>query len=130
MDEPQAMMIITYDSLNSVTNTELDKLILRQILGLKKSMIIDKYIDKDYLPVDDIVTYYSEVGDCKIGVLKYRFTDVNGETLKIPRTSKQIFFPFNNKLWISTLMVIYDKDIENMFKDEMTFIEGSIINQH
>lgn len=128
--EPQAVMIVTTDSLNNKTNTELDKLIIRQTLGLRKSMIIDKYIDKDYVPLDDIVTYYSKVGDCRIGVLKYRFSGVNGEKLKMPRTSRQIFFFLNNKLWISTLMVIYDKDIENMFKDQMTFIENSIINQH
>lgn len=127
--EPQAVMIVTYDSLINKTNKDLDHIILGEVAGLRKGLIFGKYLEKDYEPVNDVVTYFSKAGDCRIGVIKYWFTGANGEKFPMPRFARQIFFILDNKLWISTLIVIYDKDIENMLKDQMTFIEGSIINQ-
>lgn len=127
--EPQAVMIVTYDSLNNKTNIDLDHFILGLVAGLRKGLIFEKYLENDYEPVNNVVTYFSKAGDCRIGVIKYWFSGFNGEKFQMPRLGRQICFILDNKRWISTLIVIYDKDIENMFKDQMTFIEGSIIKQ-
>ena len=47
--------------------------------------------------------------------------DENRQTI-MPRSIRQILFIHNNKLYVSSLIVLYADDQENMRSDQMVFI--------
>jgi len=124
--EPQAVMIVSADKLDSKSQGNFEQIVKDEVAGIRSDLIITDYLDNDYKSVNNIVTYYSKVGNYRVAVIKYRTFGTKGQKQAMPRSARQILFVKDNKLWISTLLILYAGDQINIFKDQMTFIEGVI----
>ena len=122
--EPQAVMIVSTDALNSKSQGNLDQIVKDEVAGIRRDLIITDYLDNDYKPVKNVVTYYSKIGNYRIAVIKYRTFGSKDKKQAMPRSARQILFVKDNKLWTSTLLILYAVDQINIIKDQMTFIEG------
>jgi hypothetical protein len=124
--EPQALMIVGASALDSSLKNDFNKIIADEIIGIRKELSIDEYLEDDYKAVDNIVSYFDNINSVKIAVIKYRTNGVKGGQIIMPRSTRQIVFIHNNKLWISSLIVLFAEDQDNMRADQMTFIKAII----
>lgn len=126
--EPQALMFVGATSLEESAEHDLSKIVADEIEGIRKEISIDEYLEEDYKATKNIVSYFSEVDDNQIAVIKYRTNGVKGGQITMPRSTRQILFIHNGKLWISSLIVLFAEDQENMRSDQMTFIKAILEN--
>lgn len=126
--EPQALMIVGASALDNSAKNDLSKIVAYEIDGIRKKLSIDEYLEDDYKAKDNIVSYFDKVDNIQIAVIKYRTNGVIGGQRTMPRSTRQILFIYNDKLWISSLIVLFAEDQENMQSDQMTFIKA-IINK-
>ena len=124
--EPQALMIVGAFALDKSTKNDLSKIVADEIEGIRKELSIDEYLEDDYKAKDNIVSYFEKVYNVQIAVIKYRTNGVKGGQRTMPRSTRQILFIHNDKLWISTLIVLFAEDQDNMRSDQMTFIKAII----
>ena len=126
--EPQALMIVGATELDISIKNDLSKIVADEIEGIKKELNIIEYLEEDYKAKDNIVSYFDKVDNIKIAVIKYRTNGVKGKQNTMPRSTRQILFIHNNKLWISSLIVLFAEDQDSMRSDQMTFIKAIIKN--
>lgn len=127
--EPQALMIVGTSELDKSANNDLSKIVADEIDEIIKELSIDEYLEDDYKAKDNIVSYFDKVGNIKIAVIKYRTNGVKGGQRTMPRSIRQILFIHNNKLWISSLIVLFAEEQDNMRSDQMTFIKAITVKK-
>jgi len=121
--EPQAIMFVGASVLDPSTKNDLNKIVKEEIEGIRKSLSIDEYLENDYKPEDNIVSYTEKIANFQLAVIKYRTNGEKGGQRTMPRSVRQILFIYNDKLWISSLIVLFAEDQDNMRNDQMTFIK-------
>ena len=124
--EPQAIMIIGASAIDNSTNNDLNKIVKDEIDGIRKDISIDEYLEEDYKANDNIVSYIDKINNVKIAVIKYRTNGLKSGQRTMTRSTRQILFIHNDKLWISSLIVLFGEDQDNMRSDQMTFIKAII----
>jgi hypothetical protein len=124
--EPQAIMFVGASALDKSTNNDLNKIVADEIEGIRKDLSIDEYLEDDYKAKNNIVWYFEKIDNVQLAVIKYRTNGVKGGQITMPRSSRQILFIQNDKLWISSLIVLFAEDEEDMRSDQMTFIKAII----
>ena len=124
--EPQALMIVGASVLDNSTKNDLNKTVTDEIDGIRQQLSIDEYLEDDFKAKDNIVSYFDKISNVQIAVIKYRTNGVKGGRRTMPRNARQILFIHNNKLWISSLIVLFGEDQDNMRSDQMTFIKAII----
>ena len=124
--EPEATITVGASKVDNSTKNDLSKIVKEEIEGIRNEVSLAEYLEDDYKPNNDIVTYYDKVKDVKIAVIKYRVNGLKGGQKILPRSTRQILFLHNNKLWISSLIVLYGEDQENIRSDQMSFIKSII----
>jgi hypothetical protein len=122
--EPQAIMFIGASVLNNPTKYDLKKIVKDEIKGIRKDISIDEYLEDDYKAKDDIVSYVDTFNNVQIAVIKYRTNGAKEGQKTMPRSVRQILFVHNDKLYISSLIVLFGEDQDNMRSDQMTFIKA------
>ena len=121
-NEPQAIMIFGVSMLDESVKYDLNQIVNDEIESIRKGFHIIEYLEDDYIPTDNIVSYYEKLGSVQTATIKYRMNgDENRQTI-MPRSIRQILFIHNNKLYVSSLIVLYADDQENMRSDQMVFI--------
>ena len=126
--EPQAIMFVGASKLDPSSENDLNQIVKDEIASIMTDICIDEYLEDDYTPEDNIVSYFEMISSVKIGIIKYRTCGEKGEPKVIPRSVRQILLIKNDKLYISSLIVLYAEDQDNLRSDQMTFIK-QIINQ-
>jgi hypothetical protein len=121
--EPQAIMIVDASVLHPSPKKDLNQIVKDKIESIRKDFSIDEYSETDYKPDDNIVSYYEKIGDVRIAIIKYRTNGKQGGQTITPRSVRQILFIQNNKLYISSLIVLFAEDQDNMRSDQLTFIK-------
>lgn len=124
--EPQAIMYIGATILNDSTKYELSQIVLDEIEGIRNDLVIADSLEEDYEAKDSIVLYFDKVNNVQIGVIKYRTSGVKNGQKTLPRNTKQILFIHNSKRWISSLIVLFAEDQDDMRNEQMTFIREII----
>jgi len=122
--EPQALIIVGASALDKSTKNDLKKIVDREIEDIKKKLSIDEYLEDDYKAEDNFVLYFDKVDNVPIAVIKYRTNGLKGGQRIMTRSTRQILFIHNDKLWISSLIVLFAEDQVNMRSDQMTFIKA------
>jgi hypothetical protein len=122
--ESQALMIIGASVLDNFKKNDLNKIVADEIDGIRKELSIDEYLEDDYKAKDNIVSYLDKFNNAQIAVIKYRTNGVKGGQRTMPRSTRQILFIHNDKLWISSLIVLFGEDQDNLRSDQMTFIKA------
>lgn len=120
--EPQAIMIFGASMIDDSMKYDLNQIVKNEIESIRKGFNIIEYLEIDYKPKDNVVSYVEKLGSVQIATIKYR---INGEKNGSPITSRsirQILFIHNNKLYVSSLIVLYAEDQDNMRSDQMLFI--------
>jgi len=124
--EPQAIMIVSAFKLDAKSEKKLKKVVKNEIIKIRKDLRIVDYLEEDYSAKDNIVSYFDKFQNTKIAVIKYRTNgEMQGEEVEI-RSVRHILFIVNDKLYISTLMVLYAEYQDDMRSDQMTFIKAII----
>ncbi len=127
-NEPQAIMILGAKMIDDSMKNDLNQIVKNEIESIKKGFHIIEYLEKDYIPIDHVVSYVEKLGSVQIATIKYRINgEENGQTIR-PRSIRQILFIHNNKLYVSSLIVLYAEDQENMRSDQMVFIHKILRN--
>jgi hypothetical protein len=121
--EPQALMIVGATELDKSAKNDLSEIVSDEIDGIRKELYIAEYLEEDYKANDNIVSYFDKVDNVQMAVIKYRTNGVKGKQETMPRSTRQILFIHNDKLWISSLIVLFAEDQDNMLSDQMTFIK-------
>lgn len=124
--EPQALMIVGASGLDKSANKDLSKIVADEIDGIRRELSIDEYLEDDHKAKDNVVSYFDKFDSVNIAVIKYRTNGVKGGQRIMPRSTRQILFIHNDKLWISSLIVLFAEDQDNMRSDQMTFIKAII----
>lgn len=122
--EPQALMIVGASLLDKSSENDLSKIVAVEIDEIRKELSIDEYLEDDYKAKDNIVLYFDKIDNTPIAVIKYRTNGVKGGQRTMPRSTRQILFIHNDKLWISSLIVLFAEDQDNMRSDQMTFVKA------
>jgi hypothetical protein len=122
--EPQAIMFIGASILDKSATNNLNQIVSDEIAGIRQDLVIDEYLENDYKAKDNIVLYFDKVDNVQIAVIKYRTIGEKGKPRTQPRSTRQILFIHNDKLYISSLIVLYGEDQNNMRSDQMTFIKS------
>lgn len=126
--EPSALMIVDALQNDPSSKNDLTSIVKQEIENIRSSLRIEEYLEKDYRPDNNIVSYFDDFGTTKLGIIKYRTTgELTGERT-MPRSVKQILFVKNNKLYVSSLIVLFAADQKNLRSDQMTFIQNVIQN--
>jgi hypothetical protein len=125
--EPQALMTVGASLLDPNSRNDLKEIIKDEIKGIRESISLDEYLENDYKPEDNIVSYFEKIGSTQIAVIKYRTNGIKGKEKTMPRSVRQILLIKNDKLFVSSLIVLFAEDQDNMRSDQMTFI-SNIIN--
>ena len=121
--EPQAIMIVGASVLDNSSKNNLNKIVKNEIDGIKNDLIINEYLENDYESNDNIVSYFDKIDNVQLAIIKYRTNGEKGEQKTMPRSVRQILFINNGKLYISSLIVLFAEDQDNMRSDQMTFIK-------
>ena len=122
--EPQAVMFMGAHALEDSEKNNLNKLVNDEIDVIRKDFSIHEYLEEDFEANDNIVSYFEKLNNVEIAVIKYRINGfIGGETI-MPRSVRHILFIHNDKLWISSLIVLFGEDQDNMRDDQMTFIKA------
>lgn len=124
--EPQAIMYIGATILNDSTKYELNQIVLDEIEEIRNDLSIADYLEEDYRAKNNIVSYFEKVNNVQIGIIKYRTSGVKNGQKTLPRNTRQILFIHNSKLWISSLIVLFAEDQDNIRSDQMTFVREII----
>lgn len=124
--EPQALMTVGASILDPNSKNELKEILKDEIKGIRESISLDEYLENDYKPDDNIVSYFENIGSTQIAVIKYRTNGIKGKEKTMPRSVRQILLIKNNKLFVSSLIVLFAEDQDNMRSDQMTFISSII----
>ena len=122
--EPQAIMFIGASNLDKSATNSLSQVVSDEVAGIRQDLVIDEYLENDYKAKDNIVTYFDKIDNVQIAVIKYRTTGEKGKQRTMPRSTRQILFIHNGRLYISSLIVLYGEDQINMRSDQMTFIKS------
>jgi len=122
--EPQAIMFIGASNLNKLVDNNLNQIVNDEIVGIRKDLRIDDYLENDYKAKENIVLYFDKIDNVQLAVIKYRTSGVKGKPRTQQRSTRQILFIHNDKLYISSLIVLYGEDQNNMRSDQMTFIKS------
>jgi len=124
--EPQAIMIVAALKLDAKSEKKLKQIVEKEIIEIRKDVRIVDYLEEDYSAKDNIVSYFDKFQNTKIAVIKYRTNgEIQGEEAGA-RSVRQILFIVNDKLYISTLMVLYAEYQDDMRSDQMNFIKTII----
>ena len=127
--EPQAIMIFGVSGVDNSKKNDLIQIVINEMESIKKGFSIIEYLENDYKPIDNIVSYFEMLGSVQIAIIKYRINGkTNGETI-MPRSIRQIIFIHNHKLYVSSLIVLFAEDQDNMRNDQMLFI-NEILGQN
>jgi hypothetical protein len=121
--ETQAEMIVEASATDNAA-PDLTKIALEEIEGIREAVSLDKYIEADYKAKDNVVLYFDKILNTPIAVIKYRTNGMKGGQKTVPRTVRQILFIHNDKLWDSSLIVLYVEDQNNMMIDQISFIRA------
>jgi len=124
--EPQALMIVGASALDKSLKNDLSKIVAGEIEEIRKELIIDEYLEDDYKAKDNIVSYFDKVDNVQIAVIKYRTNGAKNGQRDMSKNTRQILFIHNDKLWISTLIILFAEDQDNMRSDQITFIKAII----
>jgi hypothetical protein len=122
--EPQAIMFIGASNLDKSATNNLSQIVSDEIAGIRQDLVIDEYLENDYKAKNNIVLYFDKIDNVQIAVIKYRTIGEKGKPRSQPRSTRQILFIHNDKLYISSLIVLYGEDQNNMRSDQMTFIKS------
>ena len=122
--EPQAIMFIGASNLDKSVNNSLNQIVSDEIVGIRQDLRIDDYLEDDYKAKDNIVIYFDKIDNVQLAVIKYRTSGEKGKPRTQPRSTRQILFIYNDKLYISSLIVLYGEDQDNMRSDQMTFLKS------
>jgi len=122
--EPQAIMFIGASDLDKSVKNSLNQIVSDEIVGIRQDLIIDSYLEDDYKAKNNIVSYFDKIDNVQLAVIKYRTSGEKGKPRKQTRSTRQILFIYNGKLYISSLIVLYGDDQDNMRSDQMTFIKS------
>lgn len=125
-EEPQAIIYFSGTILETTQKNDLTKFVDHEIARIKNELMLDTYLETDETPKDNIVTIFDQIDNVEIAILKYRFREVKIGPVGMIRNTRQVLFVYNDKLWISSLIVLYDEDQENMRSDQMSFIKNLI----
>ena len=104
----------------------MSKIVAGEIEEIRKELIIDEYLEDDYKAKDNIVSYFDKVDNVQIAVIKYRTNGAKNGQRDMSKNTRQILFIHNDKLWISTLIILFAEDQDNMRSDQITFIKAII----
>lgn len=124
--EPQAIMIVEATTLDNSTYNDLSKIVTDEVHAIRNELSIDEYLEDDCIAIDNIVSYFDTINSIQIAVIKYRTNGIKGEQKTMPRSTRQILFIYDGKLWISSLIVLFAEDQDNMRSDQMTIIKAII----
>jgi len=117
-------MFIGASNLNKLVDNNLNQIVNDEIVGIRKDLRIDDYLENDYKAKENIVLYFDKIDNVQLAVIKYRTSGVKGKPRTQQRSTRQILFIHNDKLYISSLIVLYGEDQNNMRSDQMTFIKS------
>ncbi|MFO7826998.1 MAG: hypothetical protein R6V23_00135 [Bacteroidales bacterium] len=127
-NEPQAIMIFGASKIDDSMKNDLSQIVKNEIESIKKGFNIIEYLEDDYKPIDHIVSYFEKLNSVQIAIIKYRMNGKkNGQPI-MPRSIRQILFIHNDKLYVSSLIVLYAEDQDNMRSDQMLFIHKILEN--
>ncbi len=121
--EPQAIMYVGASILDPSAKKDLNMIVKEEIEGIRKSLSIDEYLENDYKSEDNIVSYTEKIANFQLAVIKYRTNGKKEGPRTMPRSVRQILFIYKDRLWISSLIVLFAEDQDNMRNDQMTFIK-------
>jgi len=126
-DEPQATMYFAAFELDAKSEKKLQKIVEEEIIGIRKEIRIAEYLEEDHRAKENIAVYFEKYKKTQLAVIKYRTNgEIQGDKTVSTRSIKQILFIFNNKLYISTLIVLYAEYQDDIRCDQMTFIKAII----
>jgi hypothetical protein len=127
-EEPQAIMIVGASMIDDSMKNNLKQIVKSEIETIRKDFNIIEYLEEDYKPKDNIVSYTEKLGSVQIATIKYRINgEKNGPTIT-PRSVRQMLFIHNEKLYISSLVVLFAEDQDNIRSDQMLFINKILGN--
>lgn len=119
--EPQAVMNFGA----SISNGEsLNEIISKEIEQIQEEYIIADYLEGDYEPTNNMVSFYRRIDNHKVGIIKYRVSGFKGGISFLPRSIRHLLFIKDEKLWISTLIVLYAEDQYNLREDQINYIKA------
>ncbi len=121
--EPQAIMIFGSSQLDSTSQNDLEAIVEDEIEGIRNELCIDEYLEEDYIADDNIVSYFDKIDGVRVAVIKYRTNGIKGSEKTMTRSTRHMLFIHNGLLYVSSLIVLYAEDSENMRSDQITFIK-------
>jgi len=125
--EPQATISFAAFELDAKSEKKLQKIVEEEVIGIRNEVRIVEYLEEDYPVKENIAVYFEKYKNTQLAVIKYRTNGVIQDAQTVStRSVKQILFVFNNKLYISTLIVLYAEYQDDMRNDQMTFIKAII----
>lgn len=122
--EPQAVMNI---GVSLIEEKSLDEIVDEELIDRRKEYSIAEYLETDHKPDNNIVRYKKTIHGTNVIVVKYRISGFKDGASFMTRSVKQIFFVKNQKLWVSTLIVLFAEDQDNLRSDQITCVK-EIIN--
>ena len=128
--EPQALMYLSSTVLDDKTEKDLEKYLENEIDRIRKELRLDTYRETDHMPKGNIVSYFEEIGNVRVALIKYRFREKKpGLQSIMPATAQQVLFILEDKLWISSLVVLYDAEQDKMKSDQMAIVKNLILKK-
>jgi hypothetical protein len=121
--EPQASMVISASKLDLSTKINLEDIMKDEVAGINNDLIIDEYLEDDFTPKDNIVSYTDILAGNKIAVIKYRTKGDKRNPAAMSRSIRHILFIKDNMLYISTVIVLYAEDQDNIRNDQIKLVE-------
>lgn len=123
---PQAMMYIKKSKLDKIAKNDLAEIVADEICRIKNELSIEKYLEIDHKPKDNIVTYFDNIENVQVAIIKYRFNSGKVGQMFMPSSIKEVLFIHKDMLWISSLIVLYEADQNNIRRDQMTILQNLI----
>ena len=120
--EPSAIMTVDASQIDPSSKSDLAAIVKDEINGIRSELRIEEYLEKDYKPDSNIVSYFDDINSVKLAVIKYRTTGSVKSERVMPRSVRQILIIKDSKLYVSSLIVLFAGDQDNMRSDQMTFI--------
>lgn len=127
-EEPQAIMYFNGSKLDKSAKNDLVKIVADEIRRIKNELSIDTYLEDNRKAKENIVSYFDEIENVRIAVIKYRFNTGKVGQISMPRNTQQVLFIHKDILWVSSLIVLYEADQNNMRSDQITILKKLIGN--
>ncbi len=122
--EPEAEMIIATPPEKIPAGTSMDKILKEQIAKVQKDLKIVEYQEKDYTPVNNMVSYIQKIGNSDVGFLQYRSLGEKGDKDDVPVTVKQALFVKGDQLYNIVLMILYPGHLEDVKSDQLQLVKA------